>query len=217
MNELSGIKYLERRPSAHSIDHSLMLLIHGYGSNENDLFSFADQLPSKYHIVSLRGIRKAPFQGFSWYDIHHLTPTEKHSNFKQAIHAQDSIKNFINAFIEKEQLTEKKITLCGFSQGCVLSYSLALQYPELIKNVVALSGYPAFEILPHTLVKEVSNLNFFISHGVQDSVIPVEHARKIKPLMEQWNISYTYKEYPAGHGMNTNNFQDMIQWIENHS
>ena len=47
----------------------LVLMIHGYGINEDDLFSFASDLPENYKIISLRAPYSLPYGGFSWYDI----------------------------------------------------------------------------------------------------------------------------------------------------
>lgn len=212
LQEKFGIKYLERKPQVEIEKAPLLVLIHGYGSNEADLFSFAEELPSKYHIVSLQGLRHVPFGGFSWYDIDFVN-MEKHSNFDQALASCNQIKDFIEQFIQEQNLSSEGVTLCGFSQGCILSYSLALHHPELIRRVVALSGYPELHILPKEYKKEVVSLKFFISHGSEDAVIPVEWARKIEPIMQQLNINYVYNEYPAGHGINPQNYQDMMKWI----
>ncbi|MFV0530078.1 MAG: alpha/beta hydrolase [Flavobacteriales bacterium] len=212
LQEKFGIKYLERKPKVEKELAPLLVLIHGYGSNEADLFGFAEDLPPKYHIVSLQGIRSVSFGGFCWYDIDFVN-MEKHSNFEQALEARDQIKNFIEQFTKEQNLSKKGITLCGFSQGCILSYSLALHNPDLIQNVVALSGYPESHILPKESKKDVSHLNFFISHGSEDAVIPVEWARNIKSIMHHLKINYIYREYPAGHGINPENYKDMMQWI----
>ncbi len=212
IQEKFGIKYRERKPQVEIENPPLLVLIHGYGSNEADLFSFAEDLPSKYHVVSLQGLRNVPFGGFSWYDIDFIN-MEKHSNFEQALASCEQIKMFIKQFIGAYNLSKKNVTLCGFSQGCILSYSLALHNPDLIKNVLALSGYPALEILPKEKNQDYSKLNFFISHGKEDMVIPIEWARQIEPFLREMRISYVYKEYFAGHGINPQNYQDMIEWL----
>ncbi len=212
LKENFGIKYLERKPQVEIENAPLLVLIHGYGSNESDLFGFADELPSKYHVVSLRGIKGVQFGGFSWYDIDFVN-MEKHSDFDQAIESRDIIKSFIEKFIEENKLSKEGITLCGFSQGCILSYSLALHNPTLIKNVIAISGYPEPHILPKEYNVSMNDLNFFISHGNEDAVIPVEWARNIEPIMQQLSVNYVYREYPSGHGINPQNYHDMINWL----
>ncbi len=212
LQEKFGIKYLERKPQIEIKNPSLLVLMHGYGSNEADLFSFANELPSKYYVVSLQGLHNVSFGGYSWYDIDFIN-MEKHSNFEQALQSHDQIKFFIKQFIKQQNLSSEGVTLCGFSQGCILSYSLALFNPDLIKNVIALSGYPEPRILPKENKKAASFLNFFISHGTEDVVIPIEWARNIEPIMQQLKTNYVYKEYPVGHGIHPQNYKDMMEWI----
>ena len=58
--------------------------------------------------------------------------------------------------------------------------------------------------------KRVEELRCFSSHGVEDPTLPVEWARKGIALLEERKIALTYKEYPAGHGINPDNFSDLI-------
>ena len=212
LQSFEGIQYVERLPLVQIEKAPLLILIHGYGSNEQDLFSFASELPSKYHIVSLRGIFNIPFGGYGWYNIDFMN-LEKHSNFEQAHQSKAKIQQFITQFIQEKNLSTQGVTLCGFSQGCILSYALAFDQPQLVRNIIALSGYPAPELLPENFTQDYSHLNFFISHGKEDSVIPVEWARNIKPLLTQLNIKHVYNEYPAGHGINPQNYLDMMRWV----
>ena len=59
------------------------------------------------------------------------------------------------------------------------------------------------------------SLKFFVSHGTVDQVIPVEWARKTKPVLENLGINVIYKEYPIGHGVSPQNFYDLKNWIIN--
>ena len=47
----------------------LLVMVHGYGSNEEDLFSFARALPSELTIISIRGPISVQGMGYAWYDI----------------------------------------------------------------------------------------------------------------------------------------------------
>ena len=74
----------------------------------------------------------------------------------------NKILNFIDEAIEAYQLDAKNITLLGFSQGTILSYSVALSYPEKVKNVIALSGYINEKILLEGYEsKKREHLNFY--------------------------------------------------------
>jgi phospholipase/carboxylesterase len=62
----------------------VLILLHGYGSNEEDLFSFASELPEEYFIISVRAPYDLHPYGHSWYDIHFTSDNEKFSDDEQA-------------------------------------------------------------------------------------------------------------------------------------
>ena len=191
-----------------------LFMFHGYGSDENDLFSFANELPEELFIISVRAPRPMQPQGNSWYTIHWDGPDGKFNDVPEAIESRDAIANFIKEATEAYCLDESNITLLGFSQGCILSLATAISYPNLAKNVIGLSGYIDPEMLmPGYENKDFSNLNIFISHGTVDQVIPVEWAQKTPPFLEKIGIQATLNEYPVGHGVAPQNFYDLKNWL----
>ena len=95
-----------------------------------------------------------------------------------------------------------------------MSSAIALSYPEKINRVVALSGYLNLDIARENYnEKDITKLKFFVSHGVVDQVIPIDWARKTKPVLESLGIDVVYKEYPIGHGVAPQNFYDFKDWL----
>ncbi len=205
----------EAKTVSHNNKAPLLLLLHGYGSNEEDLFSFANELPNEYFIVSAR----APFDlqpyGHAWYAIHFTPDNEKFSNNEEAIVSRDLIASFIDELIETYPIDPENISLIGFSQGTILSYSVALSYPEKIKNVVALSGYLNQDILIEDYnSKDHTKLDFYISHGSADQVIPNTWANKAPHFLNDLNIKNSYREFPVGHGVAPQNFYEFKMWLQ---
>ena len=191
----------------------LLLLLHGYGSNEEDLFSFASELPEEFFIVSARAPYDLQPSGHSWYDIH-FTETEKVSNVQEAKISRDLISKFIDELTITYPVDANNVTLLGFSQGTILSYSVALSYPEKIKNVVALSGYINDEILTEDYQsKDHNHIDFYISHGSVDQVIPNFLANKAPGFLTQMGIKNSYREFPVGHGVAPQNFFEFKEWL----
>jgi len=96
-----------------------------------------------------------------------------------------------------------------------LSFALALSYPEVIKNVVGLSGYVDINMIEAGYEsKDFSHLKVYNSHGSEDQVIPIEWARQNKPLLDKLNIDTVYEEYLEGHGINPQNFQSLKNWLK---
>lgn len=214
MEELS-LKYIVRKPQEITKNTSLLILLHGYGSNEEDLYSFASELPSDLLIISARALQNLGFGSFAWYTIHFNNTQGKFSDIPEAIKARDIIYKFIREIQEEYAISPEKTFLLGFSQGTILSYAVALNYPETIQKVIALSGYINPDLLPENLEKfDYTKLDFFISHGSVDQVIPVEWANKAPQFLNQLKIKNCYQEYPVGHGVAPKNFFDFKKWIE---
>ena len=203
------------RPAVNTTKKSpLIIMLHGFGSDENDLFSFAEELPENYTIISLKApIALQPY-GNAWYNIYFDNANGKFSDDEQAIESRELVVNCIDEIIEKYNVDENNITLLGFSQGTILSFSIALSYPEKIKNIIGLSGYVNEAILKEGYTENnFENLKVYTSHGSVDQVIPVDWARKTKPFLDGLNIDCTYSEFPVGHGVAPQNFYEFKNWL----
>jgi phospholipase/carboxylesterase len=213
--ELS-LYHLVREPKVKKDKNPLLLLIHGYGSNEEDLFGFAAQLPDEYFIISVRAPYTLPGYGFAWYAINFDADMNKFTDDVQARQSRDLIAKFIDEAVAAYPIDADNITLIGFSQGAILSYGVSLTYPEKIRKVAVLSGYLHDKIIPeYDKLKFVDwdYLKYFISHGVVDQVIPVEWARKAPEFLKTLGLDAEYHEYPVGHGVAPQNFYDLLKFI----
>ena len=209
-----SLEYVIKEPKIKLDKNPLLLLLHGYGSNEEDLFSFASELPEEYYIVSARAPYDLTYGSYAWYAINFDADQNKFSDNTQAIISRDIVAGFIDELVSKYPIDSNNVALIGFSQGTILSYAVALSYPEKVQRVVAMSGYINPEILEKEYLKNsFSNLKIFTSHGTADQVIPVEWGRKAKPFLENLGINVTYKEYPIGHGVSPQNFYDFKNWL----
>ncbi|MDR6301044.1 alpha/beta hydrolase [Mesonia maritima] len=206
------------RPSNLIEKAPVIILLHGYGSDEHDLFSFAAELPEKYLIVSAKAPMKMMPYGNAWYEINFNAGGDKFTDDEQAIESRDLIVKFIDEVVENYYADENEVTLLGFSQGAILSYAVALSFPEKIKRVIALSGYIHESIFKEDYEKnDFSDLKIYASHGSVDQVIPVEWARKNKPFLDNLGIENSYSEFPVGHGVNPQNFMEFKNWLEKNS
>jgi phospholipase/carboxylesterase len=215
MSNLS-LNYLIKSPKETNSKTPLLLLLHGYGSNETDLFSFASELPEDYLIISAQAPHAMGFGQYAWYAIHFDATDGKFSDIPQALKARDVIAKFIDELKNKYIFDTNNITLLGFSQGAILSYSLALNYPEKVQKIIALSGYINEELNTNTALEASKKIPFFVSHGTQDQVLPVALARKTVEYLKAKNYDITYQEYPIGHGVSPQNFADFKAWLAKH-
>ena len=114
--------------------YPLLILLHGYGSNENDLFTFANEMPKELLIISLRAPHKINPYGYAWYAINFDANQKKWNNLEQAKDAMKSINKCIETACSLYSINNSNISILGFSQGCILSLALALNLPKKIQK-----------------------------------------------------------------------------------
>ncbi|MCD8427529.1 alpha/beta hydrolase [Tenacibaculum finnmarkense] len=208
------LNYIVREPKQATTNPPLLILLHGYGSNEDDLFSFAQELPEDLLIVSAQ----APYQmgggAFAWYAINFDAVKGKFSDLEQAATSVTKIAGFIDKIKEKYNTNPEKTFVLGFSQGAILSYALSLNYPNKVQHVIALSGYIDENLIKNQQENTKITTDYYISHGTVDQVIPVDWARKAPVFLEENNLKNDYSEYNVGHGVAPQNFYSFKTWIE---
>ena len=208
-----SLEYIVRKPVKETENAPLLILLHGYGSNEQDLFSFAEELPEELLIISVQAPYEMGYGGYAWYAINFDDIKGKFSDLKQAKESIDKIAIFIDEIKAKYNTNLNKTFLLGFSQGAILSYSLSFFYPNKVNNVIALSGYINTDLLPNNFSKEIKT-QYYCSHGTVDQVLPVDWARNSKPFLDNLGLQNVYSEYPVGHGVAPQNFYSFKTWIE---
>mgnify|MGYP003115899934 FL=1 len=153
--------------------------------------------------------------GNAWYAINFDADQGKWNNEEQAVLSRDKIKIFIEEACSTYGLDANNVTLLGFSQGSILSYAVALSYPDMVKNVVALSGYINKNLLlENHRDHNFQGLSIYASHGSVDQVIPVSWAQKTPEILDDLNITHVYEEFPVGHGVAPQNFHSFNNWLQ---
>jgi phospholipase/carboxylesterase len=210
-----SLEHLIRPSSLETGKPPVLFMFHGYGSNEEDLFSFAPELQPEFCVISVRAPYPMETFGNAWYAINFDAENGKWSDDEQAKTSIAKIVHFIDESCEAYGLDSKNITLLGFSQGTILSYAVGLSYPEKIKNVVALSGYINENILEENYRdKSHEHLKIYASHGQVDQVIPPEWAQRAPAFLANLNIEHVYEEFPVGHGVAPQNFYAFKRWLD---
>ena len=215
LNEDLSFKYLIKEPQSKKSKSPLLILLHGFGSNESDLHSFANYLPENHYIVSIRAPFKLASGGFAWYNISFDNDMNKFNDHDQAKDSINMILSFIDELSNKYLIDNDNVSLLGFSQGTILSYALCLNYPEKFKNIIGFSGYIDQAMIDVKSIDiDYSKLNLYISHGKNDPVIPVDWARKSMEILENNKINYSFNEFNSGHTISPENFYDFKNWLE---
>ncbi|MCW7488438.1 alpha/beta hydrolase [Leptospira meyeri] len=208
------LEYLVRKPKVSIENPPLLLLLHGVGSNEEDLFSLSNYLPESLLVVSVRGPLILGTGSYGWYEVLFTTGQPK-INLEQEAESRKLLLQFLEYLKTNYQFDESNVWIGGFSQGAIMSYSIGLLHPEKVKGIIALSGRLLEENKIQVKVSEkVLDKKIFISHGTNDRVLSVEYARSVKGYLESIGLHPHYQEYEEGHSINREMLKDLIQWLE---
>lgn len=210
--ELS-LAHLVRRPIRPAARPPLLLLLHGVGSNEHDLFSLADYLDERFVIISARAPNTRAPGSFAWFAVT-FTPDGPLIDSVQAEESRRRLLRFIGEAVAAYDADPAQVYLMGFSQGAIMSASVALTEPEQVAGAVLMSGRILPEIRP--LMASSPRLEgkpFLVVHGVADAVLPIQHGRSSRTLLEALPVRLDYREYPIDHEISQQSLADIAAWL----
>jgi phospholipase/carboxylesterase len=186
-----------------------LILLHGRGTDENDLIGLTPSFDPRLLVVSVRAPFEFSFGGYTWFDLDEAGSI----NVDQLFHSRDALIGCMDDVQEKYPVDPKRIFLFGFSMGAMMSLILSLSNPNRFKGIIAHSGLLVqHEKLPYRW-DDLSNLSFFVEHGTYDPVVPVEFGRQAYQHLVQAKADVVYREYPIQHAISDESLNDAAEWL----
>ncbi len=207
--QVNSMEYLIQEPLVKTAKKKALILMHGVGSNEKDLFSLVSYLPKDYYIICPQGHFALGGGRYAWYNVDFSSGKPVYS-MQQEKESRELIRQFVGEMKAKYQLDE--VYLGGFSQGGIMSYTVGLSDPKLVKGIVILSSRLLEEVKP-LLAKQAPALQVFVSHGTQDGTLGIHYAREAKLFLEGMQVNLSYHEYAMGHQINQQVLADLNTWL----
>ena len=201
--------YLLKKPTNNTVNSPIVFLLHGFGSNEQDLFSFSPYLNEDATIISLRAPITLYPNSYAWYNIYYSGSVKSYDKVAAKL-IRDKLIDEMNYFIKTYNCDPDRITIIGFSQGAIIGHAIA--HSSNIKNLVALSGYVDDELISFDKTNKPS---IYISHGTQDEVIPFEESINTNKILDDNDIEYEFKSFNQGHGVSSENLESFLDWLKN--
>lgn len=205
--------HLVRQPAIEAETPPLLLLLHGIGSNEHDLYGLAPFLDQRFLIISVRAPNTLGPGSYAWFEAD-FTPRGPVINPEQAETSRKTLITFLYEATTAYNADPKRIYLMGFSQGAIMSASVALTQPELVAGAVLMSG----RILPEvrSLIssnEDLAGLPFLVVHGTADMILPISHGRASREFLSSLPVDLTYHEYLMGHEVSQESLADVTAWL----
>lgn len=191
----------------------LLLLLHGIGSNEEDLFGLAPYLDERLLVVSARAPVALAYGGYGWFQID-FTPGGMVADVEQARKSLALLPGFVDELVETYGADGRRVYLMGFSQGAMMSLALALTSPGKVAGVVAMSGRLPAQVLGLEPDREALNgMPVLVTHGLYDPVLPIENGRAVREHLAGLPVELTYLEYPMAHEVSMESLRDVAAWL----
>lgn len=189
-----------------------LVLFHGRGADENDLWPLFDVLDPDGRLVGAcpRGPLSEPPGGAHWYRLHRVGAPDP-PTFKETFAAVES---WLDGFGRETGVPLSRTVLGGFSQGAVMAYSLSLgEGRPQPAGLMAFSGFmPAVPDFKLDL-NDRSGFPVVIGHGTFDSVIGVDFSRAARSALEAAGAEITYRESPMPHTIDPAFLAEMREWL----
>ena len=196
--------------------HPTLLTLHGRGANALDLLGLAPHISNgRFLMICQQGPLETPIGpgavGYAWYPMSMGGPPD----VAAILESKKKLEAFLDECLARYPIDRKRLLLLGFSQGGVMSYSLALSSAERFAGLAALSTW-----LPHELARELSLapetsfLQTLVQHGTEDTMIEISRARDSVERLRQLKLPLTYHEYDMGHEITAKSLADLSAWLE---
>jgi phospholipase/carboxylesterase len=200
-----------RERAAAGEPEGLLVLFHGRGVDENDLFPLLDELDPERRLLGLtsRGPLSLPPGGSHWYAFLEVGFPEPETFL--ATYA--AVSEWLDSVAAETGIGPERTVLGGFSQGAVMTYALGLGHDRpRPAALIALSGFmptvPGFELDLSQPSPPVA-----IGHGTYDPVISVEWSRRAKAALEEAGVDVLYREYPLSHAVDPRFLRELGPWL----
>ena len=214
--QLSLQHLVEFPPSAQTRETSArypaILALHGRGSNEQDLIGLVPHLPQGLLWISPRAPLPIGPGSYEWYRVRVIgKPDPEH-----VLAALETIDQFIDEILATYPVDPQKLFLLGFSQGSLLSMCYTLTHPGRVAGVIAQSGY-----IPNNIELEIDETGlkekpFILTHGEQDTMLPVEWGRASRDRLQALGVDLEYHEFQMGHNVSMESLEVIDKWMEKH-
>jgi len=193
-----------------------LLLMHGRGANEGDVFELTQYIDRRFMIIAPRAPMKFsddPRGSFMWYDNIEpgvAVPGSLETAVQKVVDFMGEVEQSAGVKIDRNQLY-----IGGFSQGAAMSYALIRAYPDMAAGVMAHSS-PFREGQEAELRQVAAKLKgkpFFVAHGTGDFLNIDEHGRRAARFLREIGADLTYKEYSFAHETSPQSRQDLADWL----
>ena len=206
------LEFISRQPQPET-PKALVVLLHGVGGSETNLVNLAAGVDSDTLVVMPRGPISLGAGQYGWFRVN-FTDAGPVIVEAEAEQSRQTLLRFVAQLQSVHDIAPQKTVIAGFSQGGILSASVALSAPDLVAGFGVLSGRILPELEPYIADRaQLKDLRAFIGHGEYDSKLPVMWAQRSDQLLNDLGVDHLTRLYPIDHGISANMQADFLSWL----
>ncbi len=207
----NDLVYIKQHIGSKEEKGAVLILLHGYGSNEHDLLGLSALLPSSGDVVSFRAPITLDENAYCWFPrTGHSSDAKVDTTIYQS--AAEVLWQSIQHLVEQEGWEGRKLFLAGFSQGAMMCYEMARDHSEKFAGIIGFSG--SAKALKHMGVKGKCGADILMTHGTSDQVLTYDSALEAKTRLEGCGASVTFFSFDGGHQITKDVQQEAKTWLE---
>ncbi len=208
------LEFLQREPQAQSDYPWLLVLMHGVGSNEQDLFGLAPYVPPQFHVLSLRAPYPMGAQANAWFHFTVDASGTRHVDVAQARASRERLERTLAQAQQQLGIGPERTVLAGFSQGGIMALSTLLTQPQSLRAAMVWHSRLLPEVKPFQApAGQFAGKSLWISHGTYDNVIPLTSAHTMRDHVQALPLGLEYHEYASAHEIRPDELQASMAWL----
>ena len=195
-----------------------VFLVHGRAGNAKVMWTFSKALQGTgAAVITPQAFIEDPIGGFSWWDV----SGGRKAPLEELVFARDKLESFIELVSKQFEFDNSRIFAAGFSQGAGILSLLSLHRPSIFQGLALLAGFVPrvcieenFQVDLSLIERKVSPPDFFIAHGSEDKIIPLERAMAAKTYLESLNAEVEFHQEPVGHKVGSLSVKALGKWFQ---
>lgn len=192
----------------------MLLLSHGVGGDETNLAALAQQAADGTLVVLPRAPLELGMGQYAWFSVA-FGPQGPRPDLAAAERSRQQLALFIAELQARYDVPPAKTVVAGFSQGGIVSASIGLTRPELLRGFGVLAGRILPEIQPLLADRAaLARIEAFIGHGRDDSKLSVDWAHRADAWLSELGVPHQTRLYPGDHAVPPSMSQDFLAWFE---
>jgi phospholipase/carboxylesterase len=188
--------------------YPVIFALHGIGYNEQYMLDLVEDLVEDYILIGIQGDLTYE-DGYAYYYLKGYGNPEREL-FDGSV---EKLRSFIDFASDHYPIDPDRKYLIGFSQGAILSMTLALILGDSIKGIIPMNGYIPQFVKEEYPLQSIEHLSVFLCQGAEDPIFPLNIGQENYDYLREQAESVKYTIYPTAHEISDNNRQDVVAWL----